>query len=871
MSTFQRAFIFLILLSVQHIIWAQDIYKKEIKISPGVYSLHQVLQTIRKNGVNIAFSANKLPDKQVLIQQSPIPLSRLLEALRTQTGISFENTRQVIAIGYGATPIKKRTHTVRGVVRDKESGELLIGATLYMTESQSGTVTNNYGYFSLTLPAKKHVIRVSFVGYHSLLDTLNLSDYDQSVTILLTSDVGELNEVIVSGLEPDFNISSMVPGYNTINLSTEGQIPYFLGEVDVLQGARLLPGIKTLGEDANGLNIRGGSTDQNLILLDEATVYNPNHLYGLISIFNPEAVNHVEIMKGFIPPSYGGRASSVITVHQKEGDYNNYHFTGGVGLVSAKFIAEGPIKKKESSFILSGRQSLLNLQLEDDSKTNFQDLNTKINWKMNDKNTFYLSGYFGNDRSSNTFSTVRNWGNRNTVFRWNHMYGKRTFSNISAIISDYNYKITQPQEAASYIGKSKIIDYTLKGDWGFTMNPKNEIQFGFSSILHRLKPGDRIPYSPTSSSNPLHLNPEHGLESAIYASHEAKINSHLTVLYGLRLSSLLNIGSSEIFDYAANKPRTDESITDTTNYKKGQLVKSYLGKEPRLSINYQFNAQSSIKASFTRSYQYLHLISSTITPSPTDIWKLSGTYVKPTSSNHYSLGYYHNMADNNWEMYVDTYYKSIQNIVEYKNGANLLFKPNPETELLNGQGRAYGVEFFIKKNKGRFTGWISYTLSRSEIKVDSKFASETINGGNYFPSNYDKTHDISVVGIYKILPRLSGSFSFNFNTGRPFTLPLGKYDYGGNQIPLFGYRNQNRLPDYHRLDISLKWYGKTHKSDGSPKKYQDYWTLVVYNVYARKNVYSYLFEKNSETGVTTIVPYSIFRTAIPGITYNFKF
>ncbi|WP_170148010.1 TonB-dependent receptor [Marinoscillum furvescens] len=836
----------------------------DLHIPPADYPLPELLSQLAAQNIKLAYSTDKLPRIKVTIPHSPISLNEVLQLLKSHR-VYHHQVSETITLTYKPP----RTFTLQGIVRDAENGEVLIGASIQKVGTTSGSITNNYGHYSLTLEEGTHVIGVSFIGFKRQLDTIRLAQ-NLNLNFDLQPMTEQLTEVIVSAKEPDFNVESIIPGINTMDLSTKGQIPYFLGEVDILQGAALLPGINTLGEDANGLNIRGGGVDQNLILLDEATVYNPNHLFGLISVFNPEAVNNVEIMKGFVPPSYGGRASSVITVHQKEGDDQNYHITGGIGLVSARFIAEGPIKKEESSFILSGRQSLFNISLDDGNRSSFQDVNAKINWKFNKRNTFYASGYFGNDRSQNTFETVRNWGNRNFSLRWNHLHTPRLFTNFSAIVSQYNYRITQPREAASFVGNSRIIDYTLKSDWSFTLSPNQHFEFGGNLILHRLKPGDRIPFDEDSSSDSLLLDTEHGLETALYASHETQLFSRLKLLYGFRFSSLHTIGPEEVYLYAANKPRNDENIVDTISYDQGKVAQSYFGFEPRVSAAFRVNETSTLKASYSKNIQYLHLISNTITPSPTDIWKLSDTHIAPTVSNHYSLGYYKNFKENVWESYLDIYYKQISDLIAYKNGADLLFNENPETELLNGTGRAYGMELFIKKNKGRYTGWLSYTLSRSEVQVAGPFEESTINNGDYFPADHDRRHDISLVNIYQFTPRLSGSFSFNYNSGRPYTLPEGKYYYEGNVIPLFGKRNNNRLPDYHRLDLSIKWEGRTVKKDGSPKKWRDYWTLVVYNVYGRDNVYSYIFDENESSGNTSVTPYSIFDSVIPAITYHFK-
>ncbi|WP_421869941.1 TonB-dependent receptor [Marinoscillum sp.] len=862
MSIFQQGtFLLLMLMLIGISASAQD---RDISVTQGTYSVHELLRNVRQQGVPLAYSLDRIPNSTCILPEDINSLSELFTLLQNQVGLTISASNQQYLLTY--TPPANRQY-IRGIIRDASSGEVLIGATVYMKSSESGVSSNTYGFYSLEVLEGSHIVEVNYIGYHPLVDTIEVNGSNQTLDFNLTPQPQQLNEVVVSAYEPKLNVTSPIPGVNTLNLNTKGQIPYFLGEVDVLQGATLLPGITTLGEDANGLSVRGGNVDQNLILLDEATVYNPNHLYGMISIFNPEAVNKIEIIKGFIPPSYGGRASSVMTVHQKEGDYNSFHVTGGIGIVSARIIAEGPLKRNKSSFIVSARQSLFDLTLDQNTTNYFQDFNAKTNWKVNAKNTFYLSGYLGNDRSTNVFDTDRVWGNRNLSARWNHLFGHRVFANFSAIVSQYNYKITQPREAASFIGQSQIVDYTLKSDWGFIINNNHEINFGGSSVFHRLKPGERIPFDEESSSDTLILDTETGLESAFYLSHEANLD-RFKLLYGLRLSSLINYGPGDVYEYTPDLPLLDENITDTMSYRSFEPINTYVGLEPRASIVYQWNQNLSTKISYTKTYQYLHLISNTVTPTPTDIWKLSDSYIKPTQSHHISLGWFFNLKDDKYEAFVDGYYKLLNDLLEYKNGADLLFNNNPETELISGKGRNYGVEFFLKKNAGKVTGWLSYTLSRSEVRIDSPFGS--VNNGNYFPSNFDRKHDVTLVGIYEISPRLFASLTFNYNSGRPFTLPQGKYKFEDIQVPHFESRNQSRLPAYHRLDISLKWHTKNTHSDGSPKRFNDYWTLNVYNVYGRKNVYSYVFDQNA-SGQTTVTPYSIIDIVVPSITYHFRF
>lgn len=831
-------------------------------VGKGKYSLQELLLLIQQQGIELAYSTDKLPKSSIVLELDYKHPDILLKFLAQETGIEITKRASQYIIRYDSD----KQFTLRGSILDALSGEVLIGASLFIQDLNTGVTTNSYGHYTLQLTRGRHLLQVNYIGYTELVDTLEVNNSFQ-VNFELFPKIEELTEVVVSAYEPDLNIKSNIPGINTLDLNTKGQIPYFLGEVDVLQGATLLPGINTLGEDANGMSVRGGNVDQNLILLDEATVYNPNHLYGMISIFNPEAVNRIEVMKGFIPPSYGGRASSVMTIHQKEGNYDSYHVTGGIGIVSARLIAEGPIKREKSSFIISARQSLFDITLDENTTNYFQDFNGKTNWKINPKNTLYLSGYLGNDHSINVFKTERRWGNRNIALRWNHLFGTRLFTNFSAIVSQYNYNITQPRETASFIGKSNIIDYTLKSDFDYVLNNNHEIKFGSSTVFHRLIPGQRIPYDENSSADTLFLDTEYGLESAIYLSHEAKMNQ-LKLLYGLRVSSLTNLGPGKVYTYAQDLPRVDENIIDTTSYESLEIKKQYFGWEPRFSLVYQWTENMSAKISYSRTYQYLHLISNTVTPTPTDIWKLSDTHIRPTESNHYSLGWFFNLQDNKYEAFIDGYFKKMVNLLEYKNGADLLFNENPETELISGKGRNYGVEFFIKKNEGKLTGWISYTLSRSEVKIDDHY--NPINNGSYFPSNFDRKHDLSVVGIYEFLPRLFCSLTFNYNSGRPFTLPIGKYTFEDIQVPRFNLRNQSRLPAYHRMDLSIKWQTKTTKSDGSPKRFKDYWTFNVYNLYGRKNVYSYTFTENEE-GETRITPYSVIDSIIPSIAYHFKF
>lgn len=852
---------------------AQSLLSTPINLDRKNYDTQEILSTLKSQGINLAYSSDLLPNVQLRFVRSRLPLRSILNKLKSEIGIKHSISGTTVLLTY-----EKEDFTLSGTIQDNETGEALIGATVIIDQGKYGTTTNSYGFYSITLPRGNYEVAFSYVGYQEISDKITLNKNSNSM-VKLNPVTEELEELVISSRPPEFNLENLIPGIHPINFGDKWPIPYFLGEQDIFQNSLTLPGIRSIGEDATGLNVRGGDTDQNLILLDEAPIYNPNHFYGLISVFNPEVVNSVDIMKGHFPPQFGGRASSVISIIQREGNNQEMHASGGIGLVSARMAVEGPIKKGESSYLLSARRSLLNFSIEDflnasldDSRTNFQDINFKINFSPNAENRFYVSFYTGRDRNRAGFDAIRSWGNRSLSLRWNRVLNPRLFSNITGVVSEYNYQIQDPQEVGSFIGESLIRDYSLKADFGFIINPANTIDFGTQSIFHFLKPGERQPFDENASTNPTILDNEEALETAIYVSHKSQITDRLSVQYGLRSTLLLNFGPGDVYSYETGEPRTDQSITDTLSYRSGQVFNRQLSWEPRFSLNYQTSTNSSVKLSYGQSYQFLHLISNTVSPSPTDIWKMSDKFIKPTISDHYSIGFYLNSQNRKWESTLETYFKTIHNVIEFKDGADLLFNENIETELLNGFGLSYGIEFFLKKNQGKFTGWLSYTLSRAEQRFTEQDESLRINNGDFFPTNFDKLHDLSLTGIYRLSPRISLSSNFNYSTGRPLTLPVGKYIFDGKIVPHFEDRNLYRLPDYHRLDLALRLNGKAIKRNGDQRKNTDYWLLTLYNVYSRRNVYSYFFrESETEEGQTQAIPYSIFRSIIPSVTYNFKF
>ena len=861
-----------ILWVITSVCFASILYAQELPLNKklsfwGDITLFNALDSLRTQEFNIAYSADKLTNQTLKIDKGTTA-REFFELLKEKliADITFSDGQIILS------PHIPKTYTLHGVLKNVESGEHIIGATVQVLGTGLGTTTNGYGYYSITLKEGDYHLQFSHLGYESRKSEISLYRTTY-LEISIPPKITQLEEVEVSSISDDINLSETIPSINRISIAgADGQIPYFLGEVDVIQNALLKPGIRAIGEDASGIHVRGGGVDQNLTLLDEATIYNPNHFYGLISVFNPEAVNDVRIMKGYIPPSYGGRTSSVIEVRQKEGNANKTGFSGGIGILSARALLEGPIHEGKSSYLISARQSLLNLSIDDFASTSvqrnrirFQDLNLKLNFKYSQASTYYLSGYIGNDRNIVGLNSTRNWGNRMLNFRWNYLFTPRLFSNISAFVSEYNYKIESTENPGAFIGRSKVADYSVKGDLTYIFNPNNELSFGWSAIYHRLLPGSREPLDQSASTNRVELENEQGFETAFHISQEIR-EDNFTFNYGFRISSLHTTGPGTVFTYRDGQSIADSTIIDTLRFNSLNLINKDYNFEPRVAINWRVNEKSSIKASFSRTAQYIHLISNTISPAPTDIWKLSDTYIPPTTTNQYTLGFYKNLDNNVWELSSEIYFKDIDNNIQYKNGADLVFNENIETELILNEARAYGLEIYARKKSGRLKGWISYTLSRAESRIPENSSTRLAL------ENHDKTHDFATSWSMELSPRWSASTNFVFNTGIPVTLPTDKYVFENNLVPHFQFRNNARLPSYHRLDLSVKWEGKEFKKNGSRRKNRDYWILTIYNVYARQNAYSYFYRESPvDPGTAQVVKYSIFGTIIPAITYNFRF
>ncbi len=760
--------------------------------------------------------------------------------------------------------------SISGYVSDAENGEALIQATIAVQELTTGTYTNTYGFYSLTLPPGTYTLEYRYLGYETMTLTIEL---DSSITQDIELPVKGITaaEVVIEAEAADENIKQVEMSTVKLDIKEISRMPQLLGEIDIIRSIQLLPGVSTVGEGASGFNVRGGNVDQNLILLDEAPVYNSSHLLGFFSVFNADAVRDLQIYKGGIPARYGGRLSSVLDVRQKEGNKKRFAGTGGIGLISSRLMLEGPIAKDKASFMVAGRRSYLDLFLklssDEEIRSNvlfFYDLNAKVNYEIGEKDRIYLSAYLGDDvfRFEDDFRIQ--WGNQTATFRWNHIFGEKVFSNFTAVYSNYRYRLGVPDEPDNrdpFDWTSNIYNYSLKGDLGWYLTPNFTLELGASTILYRFHPGEVNFLGDTTNFEDFEIDHEHALESGLYLSAEQKIGSKLTLQYGLRYSSFQNIGSGEVYVYENDNPDSRTNIIDTIFYDNMETIRSFDGWEPRFSLNYLIDEKQSIKASYNRIRQYIHLVSNTTAATPLDVWRPSGAYIEPATVDQWAVGYFRNFFDNTYETSFEVFYKDFDDILDYKDGAELLFNETLETELLSGRGRAYGAELLIRKNKGKFTGWLGYTLSRTERQVDG------INNNEFYPSNYDKLHDISLVLSYQLNPKWDFSTNFAYMSGRAVTYPNARYFYENFSPPNFDNRNGARTPAYHRIDLAANW--DLTKPD---KKFENSLSFGIYNAYGRRNYYSIFFRQNEDNpNINEAVRLSIFAVPIPYVTWNFSF
>jgi hypothetical protein len=766
--------------------------------------------------------------------------------------------------------------TLSGTIKEESTNESLIGVNVIIKELNTGIITNEYGFYSITLPKGTYTVIVSFVGFETITKTINLQS-KASENFSLKEDIENLDEVLIETNAERISIRKPQMSVNTLKANTIKQIPVVFGEPDVIKAITLLPGVTNAGEGSSGFNVRGGASDQNLILLDEAIIYNSSHLFGFFSVFNPDAIKDIKLYKGGIPARYGGRVSSVLDIYQKEGNSNKFSMNGGIGLISSRLLAEGPLKKGKGSFLFGGRSTYAHLFLplfDNNNKAYFYDLNTKLSYKLNEKNNIYLSGYFGRDVFNISDSFENTYGNTIVNFRWNHLFSDKLFSNMSLIYSDYFYGLNLNFVEFEWV--SGIQNFNFKYDFKHYIKDGFKLQYGLNSIYHGFNPGEIEPSTPTSGINSKKLTKKFAFENAIYVDAEHQLNERLNVSYGLRVSSFLRLGQDELNIYD-NDQAVDfnENLSiyqkakpiGTETFKRSDVIKSFANLEPRLALAYQLNETSSLKTSYNRLSQYLHLISNTSSPTPLDIWTPSGKYIKPQLLDQVALGYFKTFKNNRYSLEVETFYKTVKNRIDYVDGADLIANNAIEQVILNGKARAYGFELLFKKSKGKFKGWLAYTLSKSEQKTTGRTALESgINNGNWYNTAYDKTHDISLTTSYDLNKKWSFNANFLLQTGQPTTYPNSQYQYNGITIPNYSQRNDNRLPAYHRLDVSATYVPKPEKIKG----FQGSWVFGIYNVYNRLNAASISFGENSDTRQNEATQLSIFGI-VPSISYNFKF
>jgi len=752
--------------------------------------------------------------------------------------------------------------TISGYIKDASNGEALIGATVLVKEEGKGTAANIYGFYSLSLKPGNYTLIYSFVGYNSQEKSVKLTE-NTTINIELALESQVIEEVVVSREKVNANVVKPEMSVARLEMKSIQKIPALMGEVDVIKAIQMLPGVQSTAEGSSGFSVRGGGNDQNLIILDEATVYNASHLIGFFSVFNNDAIRDIKLYKGDIPANYGGRLSSVLDVMMKEGNNKKFSATGGIGLISSRLTLEGPIVNEKTSFLISGRRTYADLFFPlfkdtslQKSKMYFYDLNLKINHQFNSNNRLYLSAYMGRDKFGQTGSSEAGFGNKTFTLRWNHLFSSQLFSNITAIFSNYDYSLEMKQAGAKYFWNSGLKDYTIKADFNYYITPENELRFGVASTYHNMTPCDAWAESDTSNMTvPFPRNYE--LEHAAYISNQQKIGDHLTIKYGIRFSMFQNLGRTTIYSF-------DKSyeVVDSTLYPSGKIFHTYYAWDPRLGLVYTFNEKSSVKASYSRTTQFMLLASNSNGGMPLDVWFPSSPNVRPQKADQFAIGYFRNFRNNEFEASVETYYKQMYNVIDFKNHAVLLMNPRIEGDIRAGSAKAYGIEFLVKKNQGKLNGWVSYTLSKALRKIPG------INDGKTYPAPYDKPHNINIILNYTCNKRVTVSANWIFATGTPLTAPIGSYEHGGNIAFIYSGRNGARMSDYHRLDISVSIKGKRNAN----RLWQGEWVFSMYNVYGRHNdwMINFLQDKNKPEKVIVQRMYLPF-VYFPGITYNFYF
>ncbi len=773
--------------------------------------------------------------------------------------------------------LAQEKYTISGTVTDASNGETVFGASVFLENTTIGAVTNEYGFYSITASEGEYNLKVSYVGYATSSQSITLNT-NQKINFELSEASTELEEVVIVAEESErLNIKTPQMSVSKLKVETIKKMPVVLGEVDVIKSIQLLPGVTSGDEVSGGFNVRGGSQDQNLVLLDEAIIYNISHLFGAFSVFNADAIKDVKLYKGGIPARFGGRVSSVLDVRQKDGNSKNFELNGGIGLISSRLSAEGPIFNDKGSFLVAGRGSYIHLFLKaagEENSANFYDLNLKTNYNINKTNKLYLSGYFGRDEFNFGANFNSGYGNASGNLRWNHIFSDRVFSNLSFIYSDYDYILDFKSFEFDWI--SEITNYNIKYDLSYFQSNKLQLDFGLNAIYYDFNPGEINPTTSTSSINPLLLDQKRAFENGLYASAEYKVSDDLTVTAGLRYSYFVRRGGQALTDYENGLPIVynetlgvyeEGNAIGETAYAKNETIKSFGNLEPRLALAYQLNEDSSFKAGYSRTAQYIHLLSNTLSVTPLDVWTPSGKFIKPQLSDQYAIGYFRNFNDQRYSLEVEAYYKTVANRIDYVDGSDLIGQNTIETEILNGEMRAYGLEFLFRKTKGDFKGWLAYTISKAEQRTPGGAAGGPgINNGNWYYAPQDRTHDVSLTTSYKLNSKWDFGANLIYQTGRPVTYPDGQYSYEDLNIASFSDRNASRLTDYHRIDISAA-YVPNRKPE---KRWKGEWVFGIYNIYNRRNAASISFGQNRETGANEATRTAIFGI-VPSVSYNFKF
>ncbi|MFO7614456.1 MAG: TonB-dependent receptor [Bacteroidales bacterium] len=762
----------------------------------------------------------------------------------------------------GDTESAARRFTVSGYIKDAATGEDLFGASIYITELNTGSVSNEYGFYSVSLNEGKYTLRFTYLGYEAQVHQVH-ANQDILLNIRMESASTALREVEITAERTDENVRAPEMSVVKMDVKAINRIPALMGEVDIIKAIQLLPGVQMVSEGSSGFSVRGGSPDQNLVLLDEATVYNASHFLGFFSVFNNDAIKDVRLHKGDLPAQYGGRLASVLDVRMKEGNQKKFSATGGIGLISSRLTLEGPIIKDQTAFIISGRRTYADLFLPlskdenvQESKLYFYDFNAKVNHTFNERNRIYLSGYFGRDVFKNPFAYMK-LGNSTGTARWNHLFSQRLFSNFTFVYSKYDYNLGTASEndPNSFLWTSALQDYQVKGEFTWYINPENTLRFGLSSTYHIFDPGKAKGTGNESLFTEYALDRTYALESGIYVSNDQNLGSRVTLKYGLRFSLFQNVGPGTVYHYDE-----EYSVSDSTVYSPGDFYNTYYGLEPRLGITYLLNEVSSLKASYNHTYQYLQLAQNSTAGTPLDIWFSASPNVKPQAADQVAAGYFRNFRKNTIETSVEIYYKSMRNTIDFKDHAQLLLNKQLEGELRFGRSWAYGIEFMVRVPEGRLNGWVSYTYSRTFREI------REINNGSKYPAPYDSPNDVSIVLNFDATKRISVSANWVYSTGKPVTFPTGRAVIDGAIVPIYSDRNAYRLRDYHRLDLSVTLHQK--------KKEQRFnWDLVfsAYNAYNRHNAWAINFVQDQDNPYTTYAEMTYLFGIIPAITFNFRF